>query len=132
MREVDILDLIRKDKTRVQIGEELGAKWNVSPFSIHKQYDKVMRKLQEDLRKERELLTVQLIERNNEIFSRCMAEKKYKTALDANNSIAKIAGLGTDRSKDADEKPKFITVRESDQSKPKLEVVESVDKAENE
>lgn len=130
MREVAIIELIGKDYSRVQIGEALAEKWNVNPVSIQRQYDKVIKKLQEDLAKERELLSVQLIERNNEIFRRCMLEGKYKTALDANGSIAKIAGIYNDKGKVAEEKPKIITIREEDQSKPKLVSIDS--KAENE
>ena len=120
MREVDIINFIGKDYTRVQIGEELGLKWDVSPISIQNQYDKVIRKLSENLSKERELLAVQLIERNNEIYRLCMASKKYKTALDANNLNAKISGLYHEKALTTDDTPKIITIKEEDQSKPKL------------
>ena len=125
MREVLIMDLIGKNKSRVEICEIMAEKFNISHHTATKQYEKVVRKMQEDLQKERETLAIQLIERNNEIYRRCMAEAKYKTAIDANHLIAKIAGMFREKQESSNDKPKFITVREKDQSKPKLEIAKA-------
>ena len=125
MREVFIMDLIGKNHSRQEVINMTAEHWKVSPHTALRHYDKTVKKMHEGLKSKATNLAEELIERNNEIYKRCMLEGKYKTAIDANNSIAKVAGLYREKQETTEQRPKIITVREADQSKPKLEIAKA-------
>jgi hypothetical protein len=122
-REKDIQECMAHGKTRVETCRELAVKWKVSAYALERQYDGIVQDMEKVVEAGRAELRAKLMLRNDDIFKRCMAEGIYKTALEANNSQAKLAGLLSDKKDAAVEPPKLITISERENAG--LELVKS-------
>ena len=127
LREVDIIAFIREGKSRREIGQLLHKKWNVTAQAIEKQHDKIVDTMRDELIEKRENLRSELLERTDYLYQKALEEGKIKTAIDAINAKAKIAGLFNERDENRQERPQTIEIIEQDQSVPRLTSVKKAD-----
>lgn len=120
LRELDIQRLIGEGHDRKFICETLAEKWEVSPRTIESQYYQIIDDLGKTVEDGRAELRSKLMARAEFIFKQALADKKYKTALDASVVQAKLGGLYDTKHVEDNKMPEIITVSERDYSGPRL------------
>ncbi len=132
-RELDIVTMIHEGHARKHICDVIAEKWNVTSRSIDRQYLKILRDMRESMVENKGELAASLMQKAEYIYKLSLASGKLKTALDAINSQAKISGIQAHIDSGKSKAPQIITIRESDQSKPKLvPITEEEETASNE
>ena len=120
-REKLIIDLMGRGTAPKEIWEEVARLEKVSPRTIETQYYQILKEMKKSVSEDRDELRAQLMTQQSQIFNKALEAGALKTALDATQAKAKLAGLyEVEASKD--ELPKAILVKEKDFSQ-KLEVV---------
>ncbi len=119
-REVEIVKMIHEGHDRKHVCDVIAEKYGVTSRSIDRQYLKILKDMQESMVENKGELKASLLQKTEYIYKIALAKGNLKTALDAINSQAKIAGILSVIEANKPKVPEIITIREEDQSKPKL------------
>lgn len=115
-REEDIISAIAIGHKKTRICIDLAKKYNVSDRTIENTYYAVCKSLHVDYLQNREEVASVVYSRKDEIYRRCMEERKYKTALDAVVAIGRMAKLYEGEISE-EKRPEVIGLIERDFSK---------------
>lgn len=126
-REQDIRDHLSRGIPVPEMCRILSQKHKVSEYAIRKQYENVMKSLQEDNKANREDLRQQLMLRLDHTYKLALTDNHVKTAIDATKEMAKLAGLYEPEKETKKESPKLIVAKEGDFSKPSLVDIKKVE-----
>ena len=95
--------------------ESVAKKFGIAPGTVKNQYYQILEELSAKAEEGRKELRSNLMARNDYIFKQSLADKKWKTALDANMAQAKLGGLFEAKTQE-NEAPTKINIVEGDNS----------------
>jgi uncharacterized protein YoaH (UPF0181 family) len=128
-REQRIQELMAQGVNRNNIVRIVADEEKITKPTVIKQYDQLLKDMQGLMQEQRGELRANLMARQEGIFQKAIEKGNLKTALEATNAQAKLAGL-FEVEVDVPKRPETIIFKEKDFSKP-LAVVPS-QKVENE
>lgn len=121
-RELEIQRMMAEGRSKVDICDIMAKKYGVSGRTVEAQYYRIVKGIQQTVEEGRAEIRATLMARNDHIYRLSLAEGKHKTALDAIQAQAKLAGL-YEAEKIETKRPDIIEVESADYSKP-LEVID--------
>lgn len=129
-RERLINELICKGTSKLEIVQAIAGKYKIAERTAEHQYFQILKKMADDVSKDRELVRMELLKQLEEVQKGARADGSHKIVMEVIMNKAKLLGLN-EKMDTPTERPKTLIYKEKDMSGI-LAVVPPQGKVENE
>lgn len=101
----------------VRIKNDLSRQFNVSESTIESHYYEILKEISDMSSFDKEVFRAKLVARAESIYHKAINANQFRTALEANNSIAKLIGI-FDKEHSSDAVPQIIEISGRTEDQP--------------